>query len=251
VTLPATTAPATTAPAPAGTPATAPAATAPPAPPEPPATSPGGSIPGETVTLPAATPSGDTAPPAADAASGDDDDDEDWPTRYSWLEDETDDDAVTGTGTAVADAGEVDEAGHEDEAGEAAEDEAESGHEAEVLDLASARERADAEPEPETAEPETAEPETAEPETAELEPEAAESPGLAAVPDHDAADAGTPAGAGDPAAETGLVTVVRGVPRYHQPDCVLIRFMSDGDVQKLSVPEATAAGCTPCTACQD
>jgi hypothetical protein len=260
---PATAPPATAPPAPPGTPATAsgraipddtvtspastqPAstlpATAPPAPSEPPATPPGGSIPDETVTLPvatpstvtlpAATPSGDTVASAGGAASGaDDDDDEDWPTRYSWLEDETDDDAATGT--AVADA---DEAGHEDDAGEGAEDEAESGPEAEVFDFASARERAELE--------------TAEPETAELEPESEAGPGLAAVPDHDADDAGPPADAGAPAAGAGLVTVVRGVPRYHQPDCVLIRFMPDGDVQKLSVPEATAAGCTPCTACQ-
>jgi len=46
------------------------------------------------------------------------------------------------------------------------------------------------------------------------------------------------------------VTVVPGVPRYHDPNCILIRFMADDDVQRLSVPEAEEAGCTPCRACQ-
>jgi hypothetical protein len=218
---------------------------------EAPATAPGRSIPDETVTLPATTPpgtsaSGDTVTSAGAAVSGDEeDDDEDWPIHYSWLDDETDD-AVAG-----ADADEADEGGHE----------------AEVADLASARESAvaepeiaaDLEPEPEIAElepePEIAELESepeviAEPEIAELGPEPEAGPALAAVPDHDADDSGSLADAGDAVSETGLVSVVRGVPRYHQPDCVLIRFMPEGDVQQLPVPEAKAAGCTPCTACQ-
>ncbi len=293
VTRPATAAPATVPPPPPGTPATAgraipddtvaspastqPASTqsasaqpasAPSAPPGTPATPPGGSIPDETVTLPvatspavtlpAATPSGDTVASAGDAVTGDDDDDDDWPTRYSWLEDETDDDAVTGTavtgtvaaGTAVADAAVADadeagqEAGDEAEAGQEAAEEAESGPEAEVFDFASARGRAGAKPGPESAEPEPG------PESVGQEPEPEDGPELAAVPDDAAGDPGNRPDAGDPAAETGLVAVVRGVRRYHQPDCVLIRFMPEGDVQQLSVPEATAAGCTPCTACQ-
>jgi hypothetical protein len=57
---------------------------------------------------------------------------------------------------------------------------------------------------------------------------------------------------GDVRASSGAqhVTVVPGVPRYHDPNCILIRFMSDDDVQRLSVPEAEEAGCTPCRACQ-
>ena len=47
-----------------------------------------------------------------------------------------------------------------------------------------------------------------------------------------------------------MVTVVPGVPRYHEPDCILIRFMPEGDVQSKSIPEAKAAKCTPCAACQ-
>ena len=82
----------------------------------------------------------------------------------------------------------------------------------------------------------------------------------------DAADAAADAGPAAPAAlrlapapatepdghspDAGLVTVVRGVPRFHQEDCVLIRFMPQGDTQKMPVAEAREAGCTPCTACQ-
>ena len=33
-------------------------------------------------------------------------------------------------------------------------------------------------------------------------------------------------------ADTDLVAVVRGVPRYHEPDCVLIRFMPEGDARR-------------------
>jgi hypothetical protein len=65
------------------------------------------------------------------------------------------------------------------------------------------------------------------------------------------------AGSEPPAGETvgaepgsGLVTVVPGVPRYHEPDCILIRFMPEKDVQTKSIPEAKAANCTPCVACQ-
>jgi hypothetical protein len=54
------------------------------------------------------------------------------------------------------------------------------------------------------------------------------------------------------AAETGQrsVTVVPGVPRYHAANCILIRFMEEDDLQKMSLDEATAAGCSACRACQ-
>ena len=48
---------------------------------------------------------------------------------------------------------------------------------------------------------------------------------------------------------TKQVTVVPGVPRYHTANCILIRFMGDDDMQKMTLPDATAAGCTPCRAC--
>ncbi len=44
--------------------------------------------------------------------------------------------------------------------------------------------------------------------------------------------------------------MVPGVPRYHEANCILIRFMADDDVQKMAVHEAAEAGCTPCRACQ-
>ena len=47
-----------------------------------------------------------------------------------------------------------------------------------------------------------------------------------------------------------LVTVIPGVPRYHDPDCILIRFMDEEDIARKSIPEAKAANCTPCAACQ-
>jgi hypothetical protein len=46
------------------------------------------------------------------------------------------------------------------------------------------------------------------------------------------------------------VTVVPGVPRYHRSECILIRFMGDNDLQRMSVEQARKAGCTPCRACQ-
>jgi hypothetical protein len=45
------------------------------------------------------------------------------------------------------------------------------------------------------------------------------------------------------------VTVVPGVPRYHNPHCLLIRFMGEGDLEKMTVSAARAAGCSPCRAC--
>jgi len=84
-------------------------------------------------------------------------------------------------------------------------------------------------------------------------PETAEpAPAAAAAGSADAADAGE-VGAND-AGSSGTtpkqVTVVPGVPRYHLEDCILIRFMADGDLQKMTVQQATEAGCTPCRACQ-
>jgi hypothetical protein len=45
------------------------------------------------------------------------------------------------------------------------------------------------------------------------------------------------------------VTVVPGVPRYHKSQCILIRFMGDSDLDKMTVAAAREAGCTPCRAC--
>jgi hypothetical protein len=45
------------------------------------------------------------------------------------------------------------------------------------------------------------------------------------------------------------VTVVPGVPRYHDPQCLLIRFMGENDLDKMTLGAAREAGCTPCRAC--
>jgi hypothetical protein len=50
----------------------------------------------------------------------------------------------------------------------------------------------------------------------------------------------------DPSRE---VTVVPGVPRYHDAGCILIRFMGEGDLEKKTLGAAAEAGCTPCRAC--
>jgi hypothetical protein len=50
----------------------------------------------------------------------------------------------------------------------------------------------------------------------------------------------------DPSME---VTVVPGVPRYHNARCILIRFMGDSDLDKMPLAAARDAGCTPCRAC--
>jgi hypothetical protein len=45
------------------------------------------------------------------------------------------------------------------------------------------------------------------------------------------------------------VTVVPGVPRYHNTNCLLIRFMGQTDLEKMTLGAARQAGCTPCRAC--
>lgn len=78
----------------------------------------------------------------------------------------------------------------------------------------------------------------AEPEVAAAEPEpAVAKPEVAA------------AAAAEPEADSRRVTVVPGVPRYHDEDCILVRFLDDGDVEHMSAAAAEQAGCTPCRAC--
>ena len=207
------------------------------------------------------------------------DEDDDWPTRYSWLDDEEADEAV-----------EPDDVALESDDAVAAEAEASDLPEPTSPDGSkSPQAKADAE----TAEAEDADgadvaladvEEAATPPAAHSALEALEGtdaadepPVLSSVPNPDldpgetepaaeaqaepSAEAGpTPAddepSDGDESSgakqETGtkMVTVVPGVPRYHEPDCILIRFMPEGDVQTKSIPEAKAAKCTPCAACQ-
>jgi hypothetical protein len=62
------------------------------------------------------------------------------------------------------------------------------------------------------------------------------------------ADSG-PAGRADAEAET-QVSVVPGIARYHQGDCILIRFLSEEDLQTMTRQAAEASGCAPCRACR-
>jgi hypothetical protein len=64
-----------------------------------------------------------------------------------------------------------------------------------------------------------------------------------------AAPAGSASGAKAAAGDT-QVAIIPGVPRYHAPNCILIRFMEEEELEKMTLEEAKAAGCTPCTACQ-
>jgi hypothetical protein len=69
----------------------------------------------------------------------------------------------------------------------------------------------------------------------------------------DAGDAGERdggAGADGSTAPDDEVTVVPGVARYHRRGCILIRFLSDGDLETTTRREAEAAGSVPCKACQ-
>ena len=45
------------------------------------------------------------------------------------------------------------------------------------------------------------------------------------------------------------ITVVPGVPRYHNARCILIRFMGENDLDKMTLAAARKIGCTPCRAC--
>jgi hypothetical protein len=67
-----------------------------------------------------------------------------------------------------------------------------------------------------------------------------------ALPDRGASAAADETPAADPLRE---VTVVPGVPRYHNASCILIRFMGDDDLEKMTLAAARDAGCTPCRAC--
>jgi len=46
------------------------------------------------------------------------------------------------------------------------------------------------------------------------------------------------------------VTIVPGVARYHRRGCILIRFLSDADLETMAGREAGATGLVPCKACQ-
>ena len=87
-------------------------------------------------------------------------------------------------------------------------------------------------------------PATASPATGAASPEAAVTADAASQ-----ADAGGDGGV--PAADPDTpVLVVPGIARYHKAECILIRFLSEDDLQKMSRQEAEAAGSAACRACR-
>jgi hypothetical protein len=220
---------------------------------------------------------------SGDATSGDDgagDEDDDWPTRYSWLDDDTDEsgEASQTVASVVADAEterkSPDAAGTTGDAGpaDAGSDDIAPG---DIAPDAVAPVKATAPGAPGSG-TDTADAATADAGVADAAPgdpanaTSAGEPGaeIIAFPraaadttgDADDADDSTAASEtgseppstaeGDAVPGADLVTVVPGVPRYHRADCVLIRFMPEGDVRKLSIAAAKDTGCTPCAACQ-
>jgi hypothetical protein len=167
-------------------------------------------------------PAAATAPSPGGAPVADEpDEDDDWPTRYSWLDDEPEESAPDGSAP--------EESAPEDSVPDGSAPE-ESGS---VTDTGDQPPRLSVVTDP--------------------APPADTSGDTAAATGHEddaAEDTGAGAAAGAAAPDAGLVAVIPGVPRYHRPDCVLIRFMPEGDSQKLSVAQAREAGCTPCTACE-
>lgn len=88
---------------------------------------------------------------------------------------------------------------------------------------------------------------TGEPSEAEVLPEAEEAEEPA---DDEPVAEGTPSAADQASAGGKSVTVVPGVPRYHDQDCFLIEFLPADELRQMTVHEAEKTGCTPCGACQ-
>jgi hypothetical protein len=206
-----------------------------------------------------------TAPPAPAAASDVDTDDDDWPTRYSWLEDDETDEAAleadnkpdAAEATDTADATDVTDAADATDVTDAAETVAANTVSPDTVPAQTVTGKAKT-PEPAPADADSPDAHSDHPVTADdaivtadsaVEP--AETPAAAADEDDDKdEDTGTDDPPAPQAAGAKLVTVIPGVPRYHDPDCILIRFMDEADVAMKSIPEAQAANCTPCAACQ-
>jgi hypothetical protein len=182
-------------------------------------------------------------------------DDDDWPTRYSWLEDDESDEAGTsGKPAAVDEVAQADDVAQVDdvpEVDEASPDEAKSADPAAAelgsLDapepMADADHDADADADVDVDADASEDPAVAEPTDSAADSGAEPAENLAAADHEDQPLA-------ERQSDAKLVTVIPGVPRYHDPDCILIRFMDDDDIARKSIPEAKAANCTPCVACQ-
>jgi hypothetical protein len=78
------------------------------------------------------------------------------------------------------------------------------------------------------------------------EPRATETASVTA----DAAATDSGSGAAPAVGLDDQVSVVPGIARYHKADCILIRFLSEDDLERTSRRDAEAAGCAPCRACR-
>lgn len=182
---------------------------------------------------------------SADATASVDDGD-DWPARYSWLDDEADEGSTVG----------------DDEADEpvAADASTDAGTRAAPTRDAAVGKPAAAGPDVADAADAAADADAAVPadpdDATEISP--ASDPAAETEVSGEPGDGIEPAAGSEPPAEASaadvpeisLVTVVPGVPRYHDPDCVLVRFMTDDGIKKMPIAQAKEAGCTPCGACQ-
>jgi hypothetical protein len=72
----------------------------------------------------------------------------------------------------------------------------------------------------------------------------------AAQAEPSAAGAATTDGGPPAVGPDDMVSVVPGIARYHKADCILIRFLSEEDLELTPRREAEATGCAPCRACR-
>jgi hypothetical protein len=212
----------------------------------------------------------DTTSVSGDGASGNVDTpadaDDDWPTRYSWLDEEEADEAVKSddvpleSDDAVAAEVEASDLPQPTSVGASTSAPAKAAPakaapvKADAEEVAAERADAEKAEAAETAASPVVRPAfegTDAADDAPVLPSAEDEPPAKPDSAKDTATADT-ATTDTATTDTGakMVTVVPGVPRYHEPDCILIRFMPEADVQTKSIPEAKAAKCTPCVACQ-
>jgi hypothetical protein len=106
-----------------------------------------------------------------------------------------------------------------------------------------------------TAEPTTAKPAAAEPAIPEAAPAEAGSASSSAgsgsaVTTASAKTAAAAGAAGSAQNGSSQVMLVPGIARYHRRDCILIRFLSQEDLEIMPRRTAEARGCVPCKACK-
>jgi hypothetical protein len=86
------------------------------------------------------------------------------------------------------------------------------------------------------------------PETAALGPEAEDEPSAESAPGA-TTDPSATAGSRPARDRNVQVSVVPGITRYHRGQCILIRFLSQEDLQTMTLQAAEMASYIPCKAC--